>query len=339
MAMDGTWKVLIHPFTSGALEAPGEGKRALFMGARPGVRMPEDFSAGLHLVQGFRAHFLALRQEGFQVSPHAEGEDYDLALVLCDRHRDRNETFLAEALLRTRPGGLVVVAGGKAEGVASLRKRVGSLMPIEGSLSKHHGVAFWLRRPGEIDDAVLALRAENALVEGRYETPAGSFSHDRVDPGSALLARSLPGDLHGDVADFAAGWGYLSTELLSRNPSLARLDLYEADYESLEAARRNLASIETSAELGFFWLDLVGEPVVSRYDAIVMNPPFHRGRAAEPRIGQEMIRAAAGALKPEGRLFLVANRPLPYEGVLAEAFSAHGELARDDRFKVLWGRR
>ena len=337
--MDDTWKVLIHPFASGALDMPGEGTQALFPGARPGVRMPKEFSAGLHLVQGFRPYFTALQQEGFQVGPRAEGEDYDLALVLCDRHRDRNESYLAEALLRTRPGGLVVVAGGKAEGLASLRKRVGSSMAIEGSLSKHHGVAFWLRRPDEIEDVVLALQPEKMLVAGRYETAAGSFSHDRIDPGSALLARSLPDDLQGDIADFCAGWGYLSAELLARNLPLTRLDLYEADYESLEAARRNLARYGVSPRRELFWHDLIGEPVGRRYDIVVMNPPFHTGRATEPHLGQEMIRKAASALKPGGRLFLVANRPLPYERVLPEDFSAHGELAHDDSFKVLWGRR
>ncbi|TAM99599.1 MAG: methyltransferase, partial [Rhizobiaceae bacterium] len=111
-----------------------------------------------------------------------------------------------------------------------------------------------------------------------------------------------------------------------------------ADYEALEAARRNLPAGETPSR-DFFWHDLIGETVVRRYDTVVMNPPFHAGRAAEPHLGQQMIRMAAQALKPGGRLILVANRPLPYEAVLAEAFSTHGEFARDDRFKVLWGRR
>ena len=38
------------------------------------------------------------------------------------------------------------------------------------------------------------------------------FSHGRIDPGSRLLAEALPADLSGKVADFCAGWGYLSAE-------------------------------------------------------------------------------------------------------------------------------
>jgi 16S rRNA (guanine1207-N2)-methyltransferase len=67
-----------------------------------------------------------------------------------------------------------------------------------------------------------------------------------------------------------------------------------------------------------------------------MNPPFHAGRAAEPAIGQGMILAACRALKPGGRLYLVANRHLPYEQVLAKEFRKSGEAVRDARYKVLW---
>ena len=76
--------------------------------------------------------------------------------------------------------------------------------------------------------------------------------------------------------------------------------------------------------------------VERRYDALVMNPPFHQGRAAEPSIGEGMIRAASKALKPGGRLFLVANRQLPYEVMLNTCFARSGEAVRNDRFKILW---
>jgi 16S rRNA (guanine1207-N2)-methyltransferase len=48
-----------------------------------------------------------------------------------------------------------------------------------------------------------------------------------------------------------------------------------------------------------------------------------------------MILAAARALKPGGRLYLVANRQLPYEQVLAKEFRKSGETVRDARYKVL----
>ena len=66
-----------------------------------------------------------------------------------------------------------------------------------------------------------------------------------------------------------------------------------------------------------------------------MNPPFHRGRAAEPGIGQRLIGVAAKALRRGGRLFMVANRQLPYEETLEAEFAQWREITRDGGFKVL----
>jgi 16S rRNA (guanine1207-N2)-methyltransferase len=333
---DDSLRTLFHPFETGELPIPSMGERVLFPGARPSFRLPAGWAATIHAVQGFRPDFRALQAAGLPVTPCAEGGNYAGALVLAGRHRGRNELQLAEALERTIPGGLIVVAGGKEDGIASLRRRVGQLLKIEGSEPKYHGVAFWLRRPDDLT-AASELRAANTdmLVEA-YRTAPGVFSHDRIDPGSRLLVANLPSDVSGAVADFGAGWGYLARELLSRNDGVSRMDLYEAEFEALEAARMNLAAVRSAAETGFFWTDLLAEPVERRYDFVVMNPPFHAGRAAEPAIGQGMIAAAARALKPRGRLLLVANRQLPYEQVLAREFREAGEKAGDGRYKVLW---
>ncbi|MEI8698779.1 MAG: class I SAM-dependent methyltransferase [Mesorhizobium sp.] len=329
-------KTLFHPFEAEAVAMPRKGERVLFLGAEPGFRLPEGFDATLHLVQGFRPHFRALQGAGFTVTPHLEGEGFDAALVLAGRHRGQNELRIAEAIERVRPGGLIAVAGGKDDGIASLRKRIGELVTLDGHMPKHHGIAFWFHRPA---DAAAALRVANPtlLVESRFRTAPGMFSFDKIDAGSRLLVDNLPGDLRGNIADFCAGWGYVAAEVAARSPGISALDLYEAEFEALEAAKRNIGN--TAAEPNFFWIDLLSEPVERRYDAIVMNPPFHRSRATEPEIGAGMIRAAAKALKPGGRLFMVANRQLPYEPVLAAAFSSHAEIARDGMFKVLAARR
>jgi 16S rRNA (guanine1207-N2)-methyltransferase len=330
-------KTLFHPFEAEALPLPRKDARILFLGAEPGFRLPRDFDAALHLVQGFRPHFRALQASGYTVTPRVEGSGYDAALVLAGRHRGQNETRIAQAIECVTPGGLIVVAGSKDDGIDSLRKRVGALAPLEGHLPKHHGVAFWFQREGL--DIVEALRGANSaiMVDARYHTAPGMFSFDRIDAGSKLLAAHLPGDLRGNVADFCAGWGYLAAEIAARSPDLAGLDLFEADFEALEAAR--LAVRPGALEPRFFWTDLLTETVERRYDTIVMNPPFHSSRAAEPEIGAGMIRAASRALKPGGKLFMVANRQLPYEQVLAAAFSSHVEIARDGAFKVFSARR
>ena len=332
-------KTLFHPFEAGLLPMPAAAANALFLGAEPGFQVPDGFNADLSLVQGFRPDFLALQREGHHVLAAADGDRYAAALVLCGRHRGRNELDVAEALTRVQDGGLVLVAGGKDDGIASLAKRLGKLVALDGQAPKHHGLAFWFRAGDDREAVAAALRRLNppVCIDGRFETVPGMFSHGRIDPGSKLLAEALPVNLSGNTADFCAGWGYLSAELVARCRDVASVDLYEADYQSLEAARRNLPDMNAAPQ--FFWRDLLAEPIEPRYDAIVMNPPFHQGRAAEPGIGSKLIAVAAKTLKSRGSLYLVANKGLPYERDLARLFSEYRQAASDKAFNIFIARR
>ena len=334
-----TQRTLFHPFETGDIAGPSAGQRILFLGAEPGFRLPDGFGASLSLVQGFRPYFNDLVANGHAVTPRPEGADFDGALVLSGRHRGGNHAKICAAVDRVVPGGLIVVAGGADEGVASLRKRLAKLIDIEGHLPKYHGTALWFHRPIDATALRVALEVEEGLADGRFVTSPGMFSHDRIDAGSRLLAEHLPEACKGTAADFGAGWGYLSTVLAERTTGLKSIDLYEADFDSLGAAKTNLASVTAAPVVEFFWHDLIGEKIDRKYDLIVMNPPFHQGRAAEPAIGQAMITTASSALKPGGRLFMVQNRGLPYDQILKARFSRVEEWQRDSAFRIVVAQR
>jgi 16S rRNA (guanine1207-N2)-methyltransferase len=164
------------------------------------------------------------------------------------------------------------------------------------------------------------------------------FAWDRVDTASALLASQLPVTLSGRGADLGAGYGYLAAELLRRCPRVTAIDLYEAEQRALESARINLANATRDCArdvaVDYFWHD-VTTGLVRQYDVIVSNPPFHQGRADQPVLGQAFIVAAANALAPDGRLWLVANRHLPYEAMLAAHFGAVHSVVVQDGFKII----
>ena len=338
---EGSLQTLFNPFETGLLDMPVVAARVLFINAERGFCLPDGFRPRLTLAQDLRPVFLSHQAAGHNVVPRPEGDEYDLVLISTGRHRGQNELWIAEALRRVIPGGLVVVAGGKMDGAASLRKRIASLVDVEGHAAKSHGVAFWFRRNDAALDAAEALEAANPslLLEGGFRTMPGLFSHERIDQGSLLLADHLPAKLGSAIADFGAGWGYLSVRLAQRAQGVEAIDLYEASFAACEMARANMAALAPHLAAQTFWHDLVSEKVGRRYDTVVMNPPFHKGRAAEPSLGEAMIRAAATALRPGGRLYLVANHGLPYEATLRTAFSSQGEIIRDVGYKVLWAAR
>jgi 16S rRNA (guanine1207-N2)-methyltransferase len=117
--------------------------------------------------------------------------------------------------------------------------------------------------------------------------------------------------------------------------SISDLHLVEADHVALECARRNVADPRAR----FHWEDATRWAPDAPLDSVIMNPPFHTGRAGDPELGRSFIRAAAHMLKPRGNLYLVANLHLPYEAELAAHFIEVKELAGNNRFKILHGAR
>lgn len=339
---DPALETLMLPFADGSLAWPEDG--ALFLRARDGWPLHERKLPGLVCEQSFKPEFDALQRAGFAVrgpdSARDDGRRHALVLLLPPRQRDEARALFAEALARVRPGG-VVVAGmandaGAKSGEADLARIAGPVV----SRSKHKCRVFWTSADDGRGDAALAaqwraLDAPRPVVGGRFSSRPGVFAWDRVDIASALLAEHLPSDLHGRAADLGAGYGVLSAELLQRCAGVTALDVYEAEARALELARVNLAQFAPRVALDFRWHDVTaGLP--DRYDVIVSNPPFHaQVRGERPDIGRAFIAAAADALNPGGRLWLVANRHLPYESVLGARFGGTRIVAQRDGFKVV----
>ncbi|MDH3262800.1 MAG: class I SAM-dependent methyltransferase, partial [Paracoccaceae bacterium] len=195
------------------------------------------------------------------------------------------------------------------------------------ALAKAHGKIAVFANPGPAAFAGWAAEPHR-LAEG-FLVPPGGFSADEVDPGSAALATALPPRLPSRVADFGAGWGYLSAAVLKRE-GVEEVHLVEAGHAALEAARESIRDPRAR----FHWADATRFKPDERFGAVVMNPPFHTGRAADPGLGRAFIAAAARALLPSGVLYLVANRHLPYERTLAEQFREVAELPAPAAYKI-----
>ena len=320
-AVSQAGRALVHAFETGAL-AP---ERAFFLRAE--LTPFRDVDAE----QSFRPEYLRLKKAGWSVSPRIDNGDYRLGQLLLTKHKEENFANIVRAWTLLAEGGTLVCAGSNDDGAASLEKQVGKAFGLDGQLSKFHCRVFWLTR-GERSppDYWRELTSLQPVGNGSWLSQPGIFSWDRIDDASALLADHLPGDLSGHVADFGCGWGYLAREVLAHSPGVTSIDLIDAEHRAIEAARANIVDVRAS----FHWLDLMQEAAPAIYDAVVCNPPFHAGRAAEPGLGQSVIAAAARALKPGGRFYMVANRGLPYEPQLKANFTSFETLADNNKFRV-----
>ena len=305
---------------TGALHLPTEGRIAVY---RP--RIGDDLSAlpqdRVVVLTGFKPD-----QDHFAGRSSVEPEPpYAAAIVCLPRSREAARALIAQAAAEVAPGGVVAVDGQKTDGIDTALKDLRGRVDLSESLSKAHGklasfvagpdLSDWLARPHQ--------------VEG-FQTLPGIFSADGPDRGSVLLAGALPAKLGGKVADLGAGWGFLAVEILKR-PGVKRLDLVEAEGDALDCARVNITDPRTR----FHWADATTWRPETLLDVVVMNPPFHTGREADPALGAAFIRAARRMLAPSGELWLVANRHLPYDAVLSESFLEVRDVAGDGGFRVI----
>ena len=313
---------LSRALMDGDVTLAGSGRIGVF---NPG--MEADLSAlpraRLHLIQRFRPDHDVLRTQGFDVA-HSPAGRYAAAIVCLPRARALGQALIAEAV--THCDGDIIVDGQKTDGIDAMLRACRARADVDLTVARAHGKL--LRFPAQ-GAGMQDWAARATTVSGGYRTMPGVFSADGPDPASRLLAEEISGRLTGRVADLGAGWGYLAAQIL-RQDDVTSLELVEADHTALDCARHNAADPRAR----FHWADATDFETEAPLDAVVMNPPFHPSRKADPALGIAFVETAARNLGPHGVLWMVANRHLPYAPALDARFHEVTERLASSGFRV-----
>ena len=146
-------------------------------------------------------------------------------------------------------------------------------------------------------------RSFRAVFAGRvlaFDTDAGVFSKQHVDPGSELLCRTLPEELSGDVLDMGCGWGAMTIMTLAKCPAV-RMTMADVNERALALAVSNVEKNHMQAKAvlsdGF-------EKIEGMFDAVITNPPIRAGKA----VIYKMFEDAKAHLRDSGALYLVIRK-------------------------------
>ncbi|MGW8265401.1 MAG: methyltransferase [Longimicrobiales bacterium] len=277
--------------------------------------------------------------DGRRATPWPPDGPFGTAALRLPRAKEELAMTLHGAAGALTPGGTILVYGAKDEGIGSVSRHLGPLFDgVETVAVGGHCRVLRARlrarlegHRGRLQDWRELGRLEYGSVGQAWVSYPGVFAHGHLDPGTRLLLDALP-DIREDgrILDYGCGSGVVAAVVRSRNPQV-RLDLLDIDAVALEAARENVPGCRLL--LGDGLPSGPGEP----FDAILSNPPFHRGKAEEPEMILRLIRGSPPLLAEEGGLVLVAQRRILLESALREAFERVGVRAEGSGFRVWEG--
>ncbi len=250
------------------------------------------------------------------------------------------EHQLATLSSRLAPGTVVEIAGMDKH----LSPRTGDLIErYLGTTTRHRGQRKARRFTVIAGDASPPLPITTQVRGYRVEVPpltltslSNVFSGDRLDGGSQLLLSTLTQtEPAQEVVDLACGNGVLGLAAIAAGIT-SSVTFCDESAMAIESARLNCDQLAArgDASVQFHHGDGLLE-LTTRPDLILCNPPFHLHHVVDEFAGQRLLRQCAKALKPGGRLLLVANRHLKYTPLLRRYFARVERLVEDKRF-IVW---
>lgn len=271
--------------------------------------------------------------------PVAEG-GADVALVDLAHLAGRGAFALAVACAAGAlgPGGRLLVCAGNADGRGGAARRLGEWFHPPAVVAYGGG-----RRILEVTPSPGAplpwpppqppVAVTVAGIPLRLHPVEGVFARGLPEAGTAHLMSAVAAAGAAAAAcsacDVGCGGGAAGLCLLGLGA--AACTFVDESLLALGAVSRNLALAGWGALGCVLPADAALEVPGGPYDLVVCNPPFHDGPATSAALGREVVRGAAAATAPGGRLYLVSHRFLRYE----EGLPGCREVAGDRTFVVL----
>jgi len=273
---------------------------------------------------------------GVNAAPWPPPGPFEVVLLRLPKAKDEQEMATHACLSVLQPGGRLVLYGGNDEGIRSAARRLEALCGGLATLANrgHGRIVAGCRPPDSsgLRASLSAWRSTASLEVGgqrrAWISYPGVFAADRVDAGTALLISALPPLKAGArVLDYACGSGLIGAAALARSSGIT-LDALDSDSVALAAARENVPAAHCM--LG----TTLGAVGARRYDAILSNPPLHRGVVEDHAHLEGLIAAAPAHLLPAGVLAIVVQRRVPLQRLLAQRWGIVAVAAETGGYRV-----
>lgn len=305
------------------------------------------FSECVRIISSSRFDSRDIGEEGFEVTqkvgahihhftPFLRCENaYTDAIIFLPKSKAHFQMLLRMAAGVVKQGGNIHVVGENKGGIKSAAK----LMQQYGTTHKVDSARHCSLITTILESNHLAFEPHTWLDTIKYEvgditwpvvSMPGVFSHGELDSGTQLLLEKHTSGLSGSVLDFACGAGVIGSYMKLRYPHI-NMAFSDISALAIYTCAMTLAANNQSAVL--YAANGLGG-IEEKVQHIVTNPPFHTGLKTDYTITKRFIEDGQKLLRNNGTLQMVANRFLPYPGLLAENFPHVLTTAQTTQFSL-----
>ena len=271
-------------------------------------------------------------------TPAETADKYDAVLLFMPKAKQEAALWLSSVLPSLKGNGEIFVIGENRGGISAAPKL---LQPYTENVQKidsaRHCSLFYAQLTASPAPCLPDSLFTQYLLPSMPEQPAlkvsalpGVFSAGELDEGTQLLLDSLPA-LSGDILDVGCGAGVIGATICLRAPD-TRVVMTDVNALALASAAKTLEVNNLSAQV--LASDMFSD-VDAKFDFIISNPPFHAGLKTNYEATERFLHQAPSRLKHGGQLYLVANKFLRYEPILAEVFHSVSVIKENSRFKII----
>ncbi|KDM92975.1 methyltransferase [Photobacterium galatheae] len=164
---------------------------------------------------------------------------------------------------------------------------------------------------------------------------ANVFSGESLDIGARLLLEHIPQDPKlKTIIDLGCGNGVIGLHAARLNPE-ARITCVDESYMAVASCRENADLNLTNRNQLTAKVDNCLESMINEdADLVLCNPPFHQQNTITDHIAWQMFCDAKRCLRRHGRLIVIGNRHLGYDGKLKRLFAKVHPIAQNNKFVV-----
>ncbi len=253
-----------------------------------------------------------------------------LNILFYPKAKDRLQWWINKIVSQLKSDQQLWVVGENNCGIKSLSNKLGKTFECHKIDSARHCALFDVL-PGSTNPEPEQWHEYSYNQQTMYTLP-GVFSAKSLDKGTEILINALP-QLKGHILEFGGGCGVL-TSVLAQQKRVTFVKAVEIDLLAVRSSLKTLETNNLKDKANTLWSEGTSELAAEKFDAIVTNPPFHKGVKTVYAPTEAFFHKAHLWLKPSGKLIWVANEFLDYHSAIQSEFTNVEVLVHRNGFKV-----